>query len=62
MTQIEKAVKKFEYDFKPKKKIVLRKEYVEEFMETDLYKNSMNWYNMIKCTNSYAEAKQHNLV
>lgn len=59
---IKKAIERFERDFKPKKKIVLPKSYFDEFRTTKTYQNGQNWYNTIKMSNSYAEAKQHNLA
>lgn len=59
---IKQLVVKFEHDFKPKKKIVLPKSYFDEFRSTKTYKDGQNWYNTIKMSNSYAEAKQHNLI
>lgn len=59
---IKQMVEKFEKDFKPKRKIVLPQSYFDEFKETRTYKNGQNWLNQIKMSNSYAEAKQHNLV
>jgi len=34
----------------------------EEFAKTKSGIRAQNWYNTIKMSNSYAEAKQHNLV
>lgn len=59
---IKKAVAEFEKNFKPKKKIVLPQSYFDEFKATKTYQNGQNWYNTIKMSNSYAEAKQHNLI
>lgn len=59
---IKKAVMEFEKNFKPKKKIVLPQSYFDEFRATKTYKDAQNWRNSIKTSNSYAEAKQHNLV
>lgn len=59
---IKEAIKTFEEDFKPRKKIVLGEDYWREFAESKSGKNALNWYNQIRMTNSYAEAKQHNLI
>lgn len=58
---IAKEIAKIE-QFKPKRKINLNGKYLEEYKTTKMYKNSMNWYNSIKMSNSYAEAKQHNII
>lgn len=34
----------------------------EEYAKTKTGVKTLNWYNQIKMPNSYAEAKQHNLV
>jgi len=34
----------------------------EEYAKTKSGISAQNWYNTIKMSNSYAEAKQHNLV
>lgn len=59
--RVAKIVKELEI-YAPKRKIKLRDEYLEEYKTTKIYKNSMNWYNSIKMSNSYAEAKQHNII
>jgi len=60
--EIKKIVGEIDKSFGPKKKIVLPKSYFDEFRATKTYQNGQNWYNSIKMSNSYAEAKQHNLV
>lgn len=59
---IKRMIAEFDKDFKPKRKIVLPQSYIDEFKATKTYKNGQNWANAIKMTNSYAEAKQHNII
>ena len=60
--QIQLVIKEIEGQFAPRKKIILPKSYFEEFKQTKSYKSGQNFYNTIKMSNSYAEAKQHNLA
>lgn len=62
MTQIENMVKNFDKQFRPKRKIVLPQSYIDEYKQTKGYITGQNFYNAIKMSNSYAEAKQHNLI
>lgn len=59
---IKKAIEEIDRNFERKPIKLDWRARNEEYAKTKTGIKALNWYNQIKTSNSYAEAKQHNLI